>query len=230
MGQVSRGYMVHLLTGSGAVLAMLALIAAVSGDWAVMFLWLVAALAVDGIDGPLARKYDVSRTAAKIDGVLLDLIVDFLTYVFVPGYALFASGLVPGVWAWVVLIGIVFPSVLYFAGDWMKTTDKSFHGFPGCWNMVVLVIFAITPPVWVIVLLVAVLAPAMFLPLRFVHPVRTKRWRNVTLPVALIWLGSAAAAAWQGFYAGDLVQAALVGSSLYLLCVGLVQQGLDRLG
>lgn len=52
----------------------------------------------------------------------------------------------------------------------------------------------------------------------------------MTLPVALIWLGSAAAAAWQGFYAGDLVQAALVGSSLYLLCVGLVQQGLDRLG
>ena len=75
-----------------------------------------------------------------------------------------------------------------------------------------------------------VLAPAMFLPLRFVHPVRTKRWRGVTLPVALIWLGSAAAAAWQGFYAGDLVQAALVGSSLYLLGVGLVQQGLDRLG
>ena len=47
--------LVHLLTASGAVFAMLALLAATDRKWPVMFLWLVVALAVDGVDGPLAR-------------------------------------------------------------------------------------------------------------------------------------------------------------------------------
>jgi len=87
---------VHLLTASGAVFAMLAMLAAVEQDWSLMFLWLVVAFFVDGIDGPLARKYDVKTNAPQFDGVLLDLIIDYLTYVFVPAYALFKSGLLPG--------------------------------------------------------------------------------------------------------------------------------------
>ena len=51
--------LVHLLTGSGAVLSMLAMLAAVEEKWDLMFLWLVVALVVDGVDGPLARRFDV---------------------------------------------------------------------------------------------------------------------------------------------------------------------------
>jgi len=72
---------VHLLTATGAVFAMLAMLAAVDGKWAIMFVWLVVAFGVDGIDGPLARKYDVKQYAPQFDGVLLDLIIDYLTYV-----------------------------------------------------------------------------------------------------------------------------------------------------
>lgn len=50
---------VHLLTATGAVLSMLAMLAAVEERWSLMFLWLVLALVVDGVDGPLARRYDV---------------------------------------------------------------------------------------------------------------------------------------------------------------------------
>jgi len=91
-----KALFVHLLTASGAVLSMLAMLAAVEGKWSLMFLWLVVALLVDGFDGPLARRYDVQVNWPTYDGVLLDLIIDYLTYVFIPAFALFQSGLLPG--------------------------------------------------------------------------------------------------------------------------------------
>ncbi|KGM48111.1 CDP-alcohol phosphatidyltransferase family protein [Pseudooceanicola atlanticus] len=226
---VLRAFSVHLLTATGAVFAMLALLAAVDEKWGIMFLWLVVAFAVDGIDGPLARKYDVTTNAPHIDGALLDLIIDYLTYVFIPVYALFQSGILPGIWAWVVLIGVTFSSGLYFAGSWMKTADKSFHGFPGCWNMLVLVLFATTPPPGVILPIITALAIAMFLPLRFIHPVRTKRWRPVSLSVAALWTVLALIAALTRFDPGMAVQVGLIVSSLYLLGAGMAQQLIDRL-
>ena len=74
----TQAYLVHLLTASGAVFAMLALLEAAKNDWAAMFFWLVVAFAVDGIDGPLARKTDVGINAPRLDGALLDLIIDYL--------------------------------------------------------------------------------------------------------------------------------------------------------
>ena len=82
-----KALMVHLLTATGSVLSMLAMLAAVEGKWSMMFLWLVVALIVDGIDGPLARRYDTVSNWPTYDGVLMDLIVDYLTYVFIPAYA-----------------------------------------------------------------------------------------------------------------------------------------------
>lgn len=203
---------------------MLALLAAVDENWDAMFLWLVIAFAVDGIDGPLARRYDVEANAPQFDGALLDLIVDYLTYVFIPAYALFQSGVLPGLAGWAALLGITFASAMYFAWNGMKTQDKSFMGFPGCWNMVVLVFFAMTPPVGVALTLVAILAVAMFLPLRFVHPVRTSRWRPLTLPISLAWTLSAGWAAWGNFEAGSWVGMTLLLSSVYLLLAGIAQQ------
>ena len=104
---------------------MLAMLAAVEEKWSLMFLWLVVAFAVDGIDGPLARKYDVKTNAPEFDGVLLDLIIDYLTYVFVPAYALFKSGLLPGWTGWFAIIVITFASAMYFADNRMKTKDNS---------------------------------------------------------------------------------------------------------
>ncbi|NBT32662.1 MAG: phosphatidylcholine synthase, partial [Rhodobacteraceae bacterium] len=139
----AKALAVHLLTATGAVFAMLALLAAVDEKWSLMFLWLVIAFFVDGIDGPLARRYDVKKNAPEFDGVLLDLIIDYLTYVFIPAYALFKHpDLLPGWTGWIVIIVITFASSMYFADTRMKTKDYSFSGFPGCWNMVVLVLFA----------------------------------------------------------------------------------------
>ncbi|UYV36326.1 CDP-alcohol phosphatidyltransferase family protein [Rhodobacteraceae bacterium D3-12] len=215
---------VHLLTATGAVFAMLAMLAAVDAKWDLMFLWLVVAFAVDGVDGPLARKYDVKQNAGEFDGVLLDLIIDYLTYVFIPAFALFKSGLFEGWTGWFVIIVITFTSAMYFADTRMKTKDNSFSGFPGCWNMVAIVVFALTPNFWVILVLVTALAVAMFLPLKFVHPVRTERWRNVTLPMALAWTFFAGWAAWVDFHPQSWASWGLILTSVYLLFAGIAQQ------
>lgn len=215
---------VHLLTATGAVFAMLAMLAAVDEKWDLMFLWLVVAFFVDGIDGPLARKYDVTQNAPEFDGVLLDLIIDYLTYVFIPAFALFKSGLMDGWTGWFAIIVITFASAMYFADTRMKTKDKSFSGFPGCWNMVVIVIFALEPNFWVSLSLVSALAVAMFFPLKFVHPVRTQRWRPVTLPIAVAWTSFAGWAAWVGFASESWAHWGLVATSIYLLFAGIAQQ------
>ncbi|MCL4105151.1 UNVERIFIED_CONTAM: hypothetical protein GTU68_018858 [Idotea baltica] len=203
---------------------MLSMLAAVQGNWPLMFLWLVVAFVVDGIDGPLARRYDVKTNAPQFDGVLLDLIIDYLTYVFIPAYALFQSGLMAGWTGWLALLIITFATVIYFADTRMKTKDHSFSGFPGCWNMVVLVFFAIEPSFWVMLAIVAALAASMFMPLKFVHPVRTKRWRTVTLPMALAWTFFAGWAAWVAFDPQSWAHWGLVATSLYLVSAGILQQ------
>ena len=223
-----RALSVHLLTATGAVFAMLAMLAAVDSRWDLMFLWLVVAFFVDGIDGPLARHYDVKKNAAEFDGVLLDLIIDYLTYVFIPAFALFKSGLMDGWTGLFAIILITFTSVMYFADTRMKTKDNSFSGFPGCWNMLVLVIFALEPNFWVSLALVTILAVAMFLPLKFVHPVRTERWRVVTLPVAIAWTFFAGWAAWVDFHAESWAHWGLVITSVYLLVAGVAQQAIPE--
>ncbi|MEP4198727.1 MAG: phosphatidylcholine synthase [Aliishimia sp.] len=215
---------VHFLTATGAVFAMLAMLEAVQGDWAMMFVWLVVAFAVDGIDGPLARKTNVKKNAPEFDGVLLDLIIDYLTYVFIPAFALFQSGLMNGWSGWVMIILVTFASALYFADTRMKTKDNSFSGFPGCWNMLVLVIFALEPGWQICLALVTVLTIAMFVPIKFVHPVRTDRWRTVSLPMALAWTFFAGWAAWVDFHPETWALWGLVVTSVYLMCAGALQQ------
>ncbi|NDW53983.1 phosphatidylcholine/phosphatidylserine synthase [Aliiroseovarius sp. PrR006] len=220
----TKALLVHLLTATGAVFAMLAMLAAVDEQWGLMFLWLVVAFIVDGIDGPLARRYEVKVNAPQYDGVLMDLIIDYLTYVFIPAYALFKSGLMPGWTGWFAIIVITFASVVYFADTRMKTKDNSFSGFPGCWNMVILVLFATEPNFWVMTALVTAIAIAMFLPLKFIHPVRTERWRPVSLPMALAWTGFAGWAAWVDFHPESWAHWGLVVTSIYLLGAGIAQQ------
>ena len=215
---------VHLLTASGAVLSMFAMLAAVEGKWQTMFLWLVLALLVDGIDGPLARRYDTPKNFPTYDGVLMDLIVDYLTYVFIPAYALFKSGMLTGWTGWLAIIVICYGSVIYFADTRMKTKDKSFSGFPACWNMGALVLCAIAPSQHTILAVVVLLTVGMFVPLKFVHPTRTKRWREITLPVSIAWVLFAAWAAWVNFAEGTWAHWGLVATSIYLVGAGVAQQ------
>ena len=224
MTDQAKALTVHFLTATGAVFAMLAMLEAIQKDWAMMFVWLIVAFAVDGVDGPLARHYHVKKNAPQFDGVLLDLIIDYLTYVFIPAYALYASGLMDGWSGWVAVIVITYTSALYYCDTRMKTADNSFSGFPGCWNMVILVLFAVSPSWQVCLGIVAVLSVAMFLPVKFIHPVRTKRWRWLSLPVSVVWVSSIGFAAWTDFASNPLLTAIVAATSIYLMVAGIVQQ------
>jgi phosphatidylcholine synthase len=154
----------------------------------------------------------------------MDLIVDYLTYVFIPAYALYANGMLPGWTGLGAILVIIYGSVIYFSDTRMKTKDKSFAGFPACWNMVVLVLFAIDPPPVVVLVIVIALTVAMFLNLKFVHPTRTPRWHGLNLGMAIVWLACATNAAWLDFNEGLIAHWGLILSSLYLTFAGMAQQ------
>jgi phosphatidylcholine synthase len=222
-----RAYGTHAFTATGAIFAFLALLAAVESRWAEMFGWLIVAFIVDGVDGALARRTDVVNNAPIIDGSLLDLVIDFLTYVFIPVFALFRAGLLEGRAGLVAAYVVVFASSLYFADTRMKTPDKSFSGFPATWNMLALVAFATELPSRVMLPVVAVLTLAMFVRVKFIHPVRTERWRALSLPVAVVWTVIAGWAALSEFVIPTWVGGLLLASSVYLASAGAVQQVLD---
>src|SRR5271156_5001886 len=165
-------FAVHVFTASGAGCALLALFAAVRAEWPQMFVWLGIALIVDGIDGTFARRLRVAELLPRWSGDVLDLVVDILTYVFVPAYAIAASGLLPRGLAVVLGLIIVVTGSLYFADRRMKTPDYYFRGFPALWNVAAFYLFLLKPAPWLGAAAVAALAALTFAPFHFVHPVR----------------------------------------------------------
>jgi phosphatidylcholine synthase len=178
---------VHVFTALGAGLALLALLEAVREHWAAMFAWLGAALIVDAADGPIARRLDVVRLQPNWSGDTLDLVVDFVTYVFVPAYAITASGLLLPVAAPLLGIGVVISGALYFADRRMKRDDNHFRGFPGLWNAAAFYLFLLHWPPVLSSLAIALLIVATFLPFYVLHPVRVARLRWLTLTLMAAW-------------------------------------------
>jgi len=178
---------VHVFTALGAGIALIAMLEAVREHWANMFGWLGVALIVDAIDGPLARKLDVVRLQPDWSGEVLDLVVDFVTYVFVPAYAITASGMLLPLAAPVLGIGIVVSSALYFADRRMKAADNHFRGFPALWNVAAFYLFLLHPQPALATLGVAVLIALTFAPFHVVHPIRVVRLRWLTLWLLAAW-------------------------------------------
>lgn len=216
-----RAFAVHIFTATGAALGFLALLAAVRGDWVTMFVWLAVALFVDGIDGTFARAFHTAALVPRWSGDALDLVVDFVTYVFVPAYAIAASGLMPPWLALPLCLLIVMSSALYFCDREMKTEDNGFRGFPALWNAVAFYLLLLRPPAWGVAFAIMVLVALTFAPIRFVHPFRVARLRILTIAVLAVWgvLGVVALA--RGLAPGPAVAAGLVVCGLYFFLAGL---------
>ena len=174
-----RAFAIHVFTACGAALAFLSLILATGEHWAAMFFCLGLALIVDGLDGPLARAFNVAEVLPRWSGDTLDLIVDFTTYVFVPAYAVAASGMLPEALALTAGVVICISGALYFANRNMKTADNYFRGFPAVWNLAAFYLYILTPPQWAAAAAIMVLAALSFAPIKFLHPLRVKRLRIV---------------------------------------------------
>jgi len=225
-----RAFSVHILTASGAYLAFLAVVAAGEERFVDMWWWLGLALAVDGIDGPIARKLKVTEVLPNWSGLMLDNVIDYVTYVLVPAYALYESGMIGEPLSFVAAGLIVVSSAVYYADIGMKTDENFFSGFPVVWNMFVFSLFVINPSELSAFIAILFAVVATFLPINFLHPVRVQRLRPLNLAVFTIWSLLGAAALLLHFETPEWLKWAVMAASLYLLVIGPVLQMFPNLG
>jgi phosphatidylcholine synthase len=211
---------VHLLTASGAVLALFALRAVHQGDWRMMFVWLGVALLVDAVDGPLARRLAVKTVLPRFSGERLDLIVDYLTYAAIPAYALTEAPLLPEAARLPAAAAILLSSLFHVTDLRSKTEEGYFVGFPAIWNIVLLYLFVLNPAPLVSLAVVGFFVLCTFVPILAVHPFRVARLRSLTCLVAAAWAGAAALAIANPFPSPLWVQALLIVTAIYFAGVG----------
>jgi phosphatidylcholine synthase len=202
--------LVHVFTALGAVCALLATHTAVAGAWETMFAWLGVAVIIDGVDGTLARRAKVKQWLPRFSGDRLDLVIDYLTYVFVPTFALLQAGFLIGAWGLALAALILLSSLFHFSDTGSKAADHSFVGFPAIWNLVAFYIFAFAVPRPAAAALVLACVALTFVPLKWAHPMRTVRLRPVTIAAAVLWGIAAAFVIGSGFPAGPWSGAALL--------------------
>ena len=194
-----RASAVHLYTASGAVLALLILVAAYNGR-AVTALWLgLATLIVDSTDGLLARRFRVKELLPSFDGRRLDDIVDYMTYVLAPILLLWSGGYLPTGAFGVTLAALpLLASSYQFCRVDAKTEDDAktehfFLGFPSYWNVLAfyVIVFDLGAAMASVILFVCSLL--VFVPIRYVYPSRTMYVRKLTLTFTTLWLVTNAA-------------------------------------
>lgn len=227
-GSKILAYGVHVLTALGAALGFLALQAVFTGDLTQAFVWLGVALVVDAVDGPLARRFAVTERARRYDGAQLDLVVDFVTYVFVPAAMLLRPEVMTQPYGVIAGLVVTLASALYFADTGMKTDDWWFRGFPAVWNIVVFYIVAFAPPSSLALAVIMIATALMFLPVVFVHPVRVRRWRWLTMAMLGVWAIAAGATLWQGMVPDIWSKAGLALAACYFVGLGLARARVPR--
>ena len=225
-----RAFSVHILTASGSFLAFLGVVAAAEKQFVDMFWWLGLALLVDGIDGPIARKVRVKEVLPNWSGDTLDNIIDYVTYVLLPAFALYQSGMIGEWWSFVAAGLIVVSSAIYYADMGMKTDENFFSGFPVVWNMLVFTLFVIDASAVTAFTAVIVSVIFTFLPINFLHPVRVKRLRSLNLGIFLVWCALGGYALLLHFETPLWVVIGMIVSSVYLYGIGAVMQFFPQFG
>jgi phosphatidylcholine synthase len=213
----TAAFCVHIFTALGAGVALIAMLEAVREHWVAMFAWLGVALVIDAVDGPIARRLDVARVQPNWSGDVLDLVVDFVTYVFVPAYAITASGLLLPLAAPLLGVGIVVSGALYFADRRMKADDNHFRGFPALWNAAAFYLFLLHGPPALSSLAVAILIVLTFVPFYVLHPVRVVRLRSLTLSLLAVWAVLAVFTLARDFEVGAPVTIGLCAIAVYIV-------------
>nr|ADW77212.1 phosphatidylcholine synthase [Pseudomonas sp. 593(2011)] len=188
----AKAWSAHAVTSSGVILALLALLALVDNKPQACLLWLGVALLVDGLDGTLARKFDVKAVLPHFDGSTLDLVIDYLTYVFIP--AIFIYRYVPlPVHTELLAVGVILVSSLFcFCNVNMKSKDNYFVGFPAAWNVVAVYFFVLDLHPWVSFVTVLVLAALTLTRMKFLHPFRVRQFMPLNIAVTFVWMLSSA--------------------------------------
>ncbi|MDP3977534.1 MAG: phosphatidylcholine/phosphatidylserine synthase [Pseudomonas sp.] len=188
----AKAWSVHAVTASGVILGLLALLAVLDGRPQVCLLWLGAALLVDGLDGTLARKFDVKVVLPNFDGSTLDLVIDYLTYVFIPAIFVYRFIALPE-YSLLLSVGVILLSSLFcFCNLNMKSKDNYFVGFPAAWNVVIAYLYLLDFDPWLSLVTILVLAGLTLTKMKFLHPFRVKQFMPLNIGVTLLWMAACA--------------------------------------
>ena len=182
-------WIAHAYTATGTVWAFLATAMTFSHDFKAAFIFLVIATFVDSTDGVLARAFNVKERLPFFDGALLDNIIDYMTFVFIPALIVWRAELVPPSIAFAVCAAMLMSSAYGFAHAAAKIEvgDHFFTGFPSYWNIVVVYLYILRPPPLASALLLVVLAILVFVPIRYIYPSRTRTFQRLTLFLGATW-------------------------------------------
>jgi phosphatidylcholine synthase len=192
-------WLVHLFTASGAIFGLLSLWAIHEGQYIQAFWLMAVAVFIDSVDGALARRAQTKVAAPRVDGALLDNMVDYFTYVIVPGFFILATDLLPAGWGPIGASAIVLASAYQFTQSDAKTSDHYFKGFPSYWNIVVFYLFVWQTSSWINLVVVLIFALLIFVPIKYVYPSRLEYlspncWlRRGMLGATLMWAAATAA-------------------------------------
>jgi len=184
----AKAWSVHAVTASGVILALLALLAVLDNQPQVCLLWLGLALLVDGLDGTLARKFDVKGVLPQFDGSTLDLVIDYLTYVFIP--AIFVYRFIPlPEYTLLLSVGLILLSSLFcFCNVNMKSKDNYFVGFPAAWNVVVVYFYLLDFGPWLTFATILLLSGLTLTQMKFLHPFRVKELMPLNIAATMVWM------------------------------------------
>lgn len=179
---------IHAITASGVVVGVLGLFSVLDGHPKSALLWLMLALVIDGIDGPMARGVDIKRVCPRVDGYVLDLIVDYVTCVVVPVAFMDRFGLLPPGLSIVLIAMVLSSSAIWMSRTDQETDDNWFNGFPAEWNLVAPSLYLLHSATWVNTIVVLFFCGMTMSSVKFAHPVRVKVRRGTTLTVTIVWL------------------------------------------
>ncbi len=186
---MAKPSLVHLKKAKGAVLALLATLDVIAGNYRRAFIWLAIQVLVDATDGVLARALRVKERLPHFDGGRLDDIVDYLCYVFVPALFLLRAELLPPAWAVAVASALLLSSAYGFSQTAAKAKagDYFFTGFPSYWNVAALYLYLLEWPLAANAAILLTLAVLVFVPLRYVYPSRTEAFGTLTIGLGAAW-------------------------------------------
>jgi len=186
--QRRAGIGIHLVTASGAIAGLLALQSVIDGSTRAALMWLIVCQILDAIDGPVARRLNVTIHAPMIDGHILDLVIDYVSCVVVPiALMIKLEVLPPHTQIWIAAL-MIFTSALWFARTDQETTDVWFNGFPAGWNIVVPTFIILGTDQQIAGLIVVVLGFSQLTNIAFPHIVRVRAMRKVTYTATALYL------------------------------------------
>ena len=163
---------VHLITASSGVVALAGTVGAANQNTQLVLYCLILTVIIDAIDGPLARLVDVKKHTPNFDGAMLDNVIDFITWVFLPAYFIVASGIFPFYTGFVLASMIVLSSSYFYGCSDVKARNNYFKRFPAVWNPIVICIVTWPLPTVFLGAVIVICSVLSFVPLYFVHSLR----------------------------------------------------------